>query len=62
MAYNNLDGALRYYLRPDLEMDVLAIHGFYLAGLQNIDYSVYEAAAIDGAPPWTTFWKITAPF
>lgn len=34
---------------------------FYLAGLQNIDYSVYEAAAIDGASPWTTFWKITAP-
>lgn len=34
---------------------------FYLAGLQNIDYSVYEAAAIDGASPWTTFWKITVP-
>lgn len=34
---------------------------FYLAGLQNIDYSVYEAAKIDGASPIQTFWKITAP-
>ena len=34
---------------------------FYLAGLQNIDYSVYEAAKIDGANGWTTFWKITVP-
>jgi lactose/L-arabinose transport system permease protein len=34
---------------------------FYLAGLQNIDYSVYEAAKIDGAAPLQTFWKITVP-
>lgn len=34
---------------------------FYLAGLQNLDYSVYEAARIDGANGWQTFWKITVP-
>ena len=34
---------------------------FFLAGLQNIEYSVYEAAKIDGANGWTTFWKITVP-
>ncbi len=34
---------------------------FYLAGLQNIEYSVYEAAKIDGANAWKTFWKITVP-
>lgn len=33
----------------------------YLAGLATIDQQVYEAAAIDGANPWTTFWKITFP-
>ena len=32
-----------------------------MAGLQNIDYSVYEAAKIDGANGWQTFWKITVP-
>ena len=34
---------------------------FYLAGLQNIEYSVYEAAKIDGASPWQSFWRITVP-
>jgi ABC-type sugar transport system permease subunit len=33
----------------------------YLAGLQKIDQSIYEAAAIDGASAWETFWKITLP-
>lgn len=34
---------------------------FYLAGLQNIEYSVYEASKIDGANGWKTFWYITVP-
>ena len=34
---------------------------FYLSGLQNIDYSVYEAARIDGATPRQTLFKITIP-
>ena len=34
---------------------------FYLAGLQNIDYSVYEASYIDGATPFQQFTKITIP-
>lgn len=34
---------------------------FYLSGLQNIEYSVYEAAKIDGANPIQTFFKITVP-
>lgn len=34
---------------------------FYLAGLQNIEYSVYEAAKIDGASPRQSFFKITVP-
>lgn len=34
---------------------------FFLAGLQNIEYSVYEAAKIDGASGWQTFWRITVP-
>ena len=34
---------------------------FYLASLQSISGQVYEAAAIDGASAWQTFWKITFP-
>ena len=34
---------------------------FFLAGLQNIEYSVYEAAKIDGANSWQTFWGVTVP-
>jgi multiple sugar transport system permease protein len=34
---------------------------FYLAALQSIPTDVYEAAAIDGAGIWRTFWKVTFP-
>ncbi len=33
----------------------------YLAGLQTIPEDVYDAASIDGASTWTTFWKVTLP-
>lgn len=42
-----------------------AYYGLYmilfLAGLQNIDYSLYEAADVDGAGPIRKFWTITIP-
>lgn len=34
---------------------------FYLAGLQNIDSAIYEAAKIDGASATQSFLKITIP-
>jgi ABC-type sugar transport system permease subunit len=33
----------------------------YLSSLQKIDKSIYEAASIDGASAWESFWKITLP-
>ncbi|HHT38900.1 MAG: sugar ABC transporter permease [Acholeplasmatales bacterium] len=33
----------------------------FLAGLQKADKTVYEAASIDGANLWDSFWKITLP-
>jgi ABC-type sugar transport system permease subunit len=33
----------------------------YLAGLQAIDKSLYEAALVDGAGRWQQFWNITWP-
>lgn len=33
----------------------------FLAALQTISTSVYEAAHVEGATGWETFWKITVP-
>jgi multiple sugar transport system permease protein len=33
----------------------------YLAGLQDIPVSLYEAAEIDGANDWAKFWHVTLP-
>jgi ABC-type sugar transport system permease subunit len=45
--------------------EVWQILGFYmiiiLTGLQSIPPHLYEAAAIDGAPRWAQFWRITLP-
>lgn len=32
-----------------------------LAGLQTIDRRLYEAAQVDGANSWSTFWNVTIP-
>jgi lactose/L-arabinose transport system permease protein len=34
---------------------------FYLAALQNLDRSTFEAAKIDGAGAFQTFWYVTVP-
>jgi ABC-type sugar transport system permease subunit len=34
----------------------------FLASLQKIDGSIYEAARIDGASSWEIFWKIVLPY
>lgn len=33
----------------------------YIANLKSIDATLYEAAEIDGAAPFQTFWRITLP-
>jgi multiple sugar transport system permease protein len=33
----------------------------YLGALQGVSRSLYEAAEIDGAGPWTRFWHVTVP-
>jgi N-acetylglucosamine transport system permease protein len=34
---------------------------FFIAGMQSIPTSFYEAARLDGASRWTSFWGITMP-
>ena len=56
---------------PDLTLPALALTTIwwsiglpmmlFLAGLQQIPGDVYEAAALDGASRWTTFWRVTLP-
>jgi multiple sugar transport system permease protein len=33
----------------------------YIAGLQDIPRELYEAARVDGAGPWASFWNVTLP-
>jgi multiple sugar transport system permease protein len=56
---------------PDLAIPALALTTIwwsiglpmmlFLAGLQQIPEDMYEAAALDRAGRWTTFWRITLP-
>jgi multiple sugar transport system permease protein len=32
-----------------------------LAGLKSIPQELFEAASVDGATPWQTYWRITLP-
>ncbi len=48
-----------------MAMDVWIASGYYmllfLAGLKSIPEEQYEAAALDGASAWSSFWTITLP-
>ena len=33
----------------------------FLAGLQDVPRSLYEAATVDGANAWQKFWNVTIP-
>jgi ABC-type sugar transport system permease subunit len=62
---------LRWLLNANLVMPSIIIVGlwryvgvnalYFLAGLQNVSVEVQEAANIDGATRWQTFWHITLP-
>ena len=62
---------LRWLRDPALAMPSLILMGIwrgmgyniiiFLAGLQSIPASMYEAAEIDGAGGWARFWKVTLP-
>ena len=53
---NNLMGRLvEVLMRSSVQVII------FLSGLQGISTSLYEAAHVDGATAWESFWKITLP-
>ncbi|HEY7368655.1 MAG TPA: sugar ABC transporter permease, partial [Thermoanaerobaculia bacterium] len=58
-------GDTRYALLAIILLCVWKNFGYamilFVAGLQNIPASLYEAASIDGAGPWEKFRRITLP-
>lgn len=60
------DGPIRYVFQAvDGIYDIAIASGIqiiiFLSGLQTISVSMFEAAKIEGATAWETFWKITFP-
>ncbi len=54
----------RFALPALIVMSLWGVGGsmvIYLAGLQGIPTALYEAAELDGASPWSKFWRITIP-
>lgn len=69
LSYVGIDGP-RWLADPDSALPALLMMSLwglgrsmviYLASLQGIPRHLYEAAAIDGANAWHSFWKITLP-
>ena len=65
-----IDEPPRWLQSPDWAVPAVVLMGLwgvgsgaiiYLAGLQNIPPALYQAAKIDGAKTWQTFWHITLP-
>lgn len=60
----------RWLLDPKWALPALLMMSFwgwgramviYLAGLLAVPVELHEAAAMDGATPWTRFWRVTLP-
>lgn len=65
--YTNINGPIVDYLTAAVDgiYDIVIASGvqilIFLAGLQSISPSLYEASDIEGATGWENFWKITFP-
>lgn len=57
MGLNNRFGVILLYVVFYMPMNVLLYTGY----LKNIPIALEEAACVDGASTWTTYWKIVFP-
>ncbi|WP_034384917.1 carbohydrate ABC transporter permease [Deinococcus sp. YIM 77859] len=58
---SNPDTALAALIAVDVWKTTPFMALLLLAGLQTIPSDMYEAADVDGASPWTQFWRLTLP-
>ncbi|WP_339096320.1 carbohydrate ABC transporter permease [Deinococcus sp. VB343] len=58
---SNPDTALAALVAVDVWKTTPFMALLLLAGLQTIPSDMYEAADVDGASPWTKFWRLTLP-
>ncbi|MFC4637197.1 carbohydrate ABC transporter permease [Deinococcus hohokamensis] len=58
---SNPDTALMALVAVDVWKTTPFMALLLLAGLQTIPSDMYEAADVDGASPWTQFWRLTLP-
>ncbi|MEM6801358.1 MAG: sugar ABC transporter permease [Bacteroidota bacterium] len=71
LASIGIDSQIDWLTNPNtvlpsiMMLNIWTTSGFFmvsfLAGLQSIPQSLYEAAKIDGANTWQQFWNITVP-
>ena len=70
LSFFGYEGKINWLSQQNAIWSVLIVliwHGFgwgmliYYTGIKNIDPVLYEAASIDGADWWTTFFRITIP-
>ena len=67
MDYTNLPMSIIVFLSDAVNgiYDIVIASGvqilIFLAGLQSISPSLYEASSMEGATAWENFWKITFP-
>lgn len=67
MEYTNLPSGVVMFLSNAVNgiYDIVIASGvqilIFLAGLQSISPSLYEASSMEGATAWESFWKITFP-
>lgn len=58
-------GSPKYALGSIMALNVWSTSGYFmiafLAGLQSIPETLYEAARVDGANAWRRFWHVTVP-
>jgi multiple sugar transport system permease protein len=57
LLLNSLWGLVIFYMGGNLALNTFLLRSFF----QDIPYELEEAMVVDGAGPWTRFWKLILP-